>query len=1410
MAIVSDVEIRLRADIARLQQDLTRARQQVSGFTSDIKNTLKGMFAGFTIGTIVSQVVGAQREFEKLRASLVTVTGSSAAAGKAFEAIQKFAAATPYSVQEVTEGFLKLRNLGLTPSERALMSYGNTASAMGKSLNQLVEAVADAATGEFERLKEFGIKTKQNGDQVSLTFQGVTKTIGNNAAEIEAYLMAIGEVEFAGGMARQADTLDGDLSALADTWKSTLDAFSQAGFGDVVRGSVQALTGALSDLGAMFKAIRGEAKDTGDTVEEIGPVHKLLTTIFEALTVVGVNVAYVFKTIGKDIGAFAAQAVTLFNGGFKGLVDGTTMKAVQEIGKARVEEAKRERAEVDATSERILQAAAKNQAARAKEAEDRKKGVADALAQYKIQAEGQKGLTDAQKKAADAAAKEAARRLQAYKEMQAAADQLVAETAREAAGLEPLNEAQKHNAELTEKLALGKIKLTAAQEKSLRASYAEAERNLAAVESQKRYVEAMEEREKAEREIADTRARVIASAREEAEANERLLQTFGMSVVAIEEMELARLEEQLAQRSSLALTLDEIEQLEELITLKKRSVASIAKREELEQLRSFWTSIDETARDTFRSIADGGKDLGQRLKDTLKNTFFDWLYQQTLRKWIINIDTQVSGSGAVSGLVGASGSTNGILNTVLGGASGGGGSILGTVGNLYSALSGGMTLGGGLGTGFIGSLAGGLNGAGVGSGLTSALGLQMGNSIAGVVGPAVSGAISSGLGALAAAAPWVAGAVSLFTVAKKAFGHGPKEYTGNSTLSGWITGNGTLDANMFAEWTKKGGWFSSSKKGSDRMSVDAELAAGLLSTYNTIKTSTMDYAKALGLNADFIATRAQDLNIALGKDEKANQEAITKFFSDAADNVAREVLPSMALFQKEGETAAQTLQRMATNAAGVEQVFAMFGTTMDAVLGPVGNASMLARERLVDLAGGVQNLATMASYFYQNIFTEADRVRAVQGPLQDALESLGYASLKTTEEYKAAVMGLMESGALATEEGAKQYAGLLALAPQFKMVADYLAQVEEAAATAAAAKLAKDEEALTAARERAAQALADVETSLNGMVDETLSALSRAVQAQKDRVTTAYQDAMRGLEASIKTVNGAIERTGALSKALRGAVQADPGNSAMRGQVARAEITAALAIARASGVLPTAESLADALAAVGADNSDDFATLQDYQRAVARTNAELEALGGLTDKELSAAEKQLKALEDQKSITEAAYQAELQRLDAIVTTAQAQVDEARGIRTDIMSVEAAVAALGAALGALKAAPTSTNPNGQMPGTVEDLYRQVLGRAPDAAGLDFWKKAFGDVVDELEYLEFVKSAKAEITNAPPVVATSSGTMSSSSAMVAELQTLNRRMESMEANMANTANNTGQFAAQFSQVSNNGNALAVETF
>jgi len=180
--------------------------------------------------------------------SLKTMTGGVDQATAAWAKLEGFAAKTPYSLAEAVQGFTKLKALGLDPSEAAMTSFGNTASAMGKSLSQMIEAVADASTSEFERLKEFGIKAKQNGDQVSLTFQGVTTTIGNNAAEITRYLQQIGDVNFAGAMEERAKTLDGVLSNLADNFDALLRTINKGGFGSAVTNDVKTLNAALQGL----------------------------------------------------------------------------------------------------------------------------------------------------------------------------------------------------------------------------------------------------------------------------------------------------------------------------------------------------------------------------------------------------------------------------------------------------------------------------------------------------------------------------------------------------------------------------------------------------------------------------------------------------------------------------------------------------------------------------------------------------------------------------------------------------------------------------------------------------------------------------------------------------------------------------------------------------------------------------------------------------------------------------------------------------------------------------------------------------------------------------------------------------------------------------------------------------------
>ncbi|CAP00397.1 hypothetical protein; putative tail component of prophage [Acinetobacter baumannii SDF] len=246
-------------------------KNSIANITSAISSMKVAWGAGgaavsIASGLMASKLVAVQREFDVLNAGLITATKSSKDAKIAFDALSQFAKETPYGLSQAVEAFNKLVNLGLTPSEQALMSYGNTASAMGKDLMQLIEAVADASTFEFERLKEFGIKSKQEGDKVKFTFQGVTTEVKKNASDIEQYLIKLGENHFAGAMSERMSTLDGDIAGLENSWNSLWLSVSQSGVGDLIRVGIQNAKTSIDDLtdlvksGAIETALMGMGK----------------------------------------------------------------------------------------------------------------------------------------------------------------------------------------------------------------------------------------------------------------------------------------------------------------------------------------------------------------------------------------------------------------------------------------------------------------------------------------------------------------------------------------------------------------------------------------------------------------------------------------------------------------------------------------------------------------------------------------------------------------------------------------------------------------------------------------------------------------------------------------------------------------------------------------------------------------------------------------------------------------------------------------------------------------------------------------------------------------------------------------------------------------------------------------------
>ena len=185
-------------------------------------------------------------------------------------------------------------------------------------------------------------------------------------------------------------------------------------------------------------------------------------------------------------------------------------------------------------------------------------------------------------------------------------------------------------------------------------------------------------------------------------------------------------------------------------------------------------------------------------------------------------------------------------------------------------------------------------------------------------------------------------------------------------------------------------------------------------------------------------------------------------------------------------------------------------------------------------------------------------------------------------------------------------------------------------------------------------------------VDLAMDAVISSVIRERDAVTAAYEDSARAITDSLNQVI-------ALSRLLKASGVRDMS----RGE-AQAQLSSALAIARAGGGLPTAESLRPALDALSRPSEGLFSSFVDYQRDFIRTANDIAELSSIADEQIGATENQLDTLQ-------IGYENELARLDELLFSAQSQVDLLSGISESNLSIAESMAALSTAIGAAEAA-----------------------------------------------------------------------------------------------------------------------------
>lgn len=939
-----------------------------------------------------------------------------------------------------------------------------------------------------------------------------------------------------------------------------------------------------------------------------------------------------------------------------------------------------------------------------------------------------------------------------------------------------LTDAEKFGIKITADMDAAKGKLSATQRAALEVSLKDlgalADRvdlqergdkaDLAAAQARGKYMESLREG--------------LDKLKEEVQAQADHNAQLGLGAVAIAEMEAARLQEQASILDGIAIKnmdrkLDQAEYdaikakaaaLRELAGLKVQGAIKEQGIEAAKAVNDEWKRglerTDDFARDMFMTWATDGGNAAQKIGDALKSALLSAIYEATLKPLVFNIYSSLTGGGGGGNL----------LNTAMSAYSGKG--MLGSVGS---------TVGGWLGFG--GSSAAAATTAGVVPGGTGVLGAVGNNASAYVAGTGAAGG-SGALGASFAGVPVVGWIAAGMAASANAFDKGYKWDTKNTwadpnmTLTDGLLkrlgvsdkGAAILSGSALSDMilrklgiiggeSRAGGQYGYSFDGQTAVNArrgTSVAASGVGATFlegpnggdpaaqvvkagiDATVSGIDELLKRIGSKARLVGFQAgyesskegrggvftggtlstgqtfgesgkgDNYNGTLYEKTSSQSPNSTDVVTNATTDWMQATVQALQAVSDGPKVIADMLKGVNAEALSAEEVTKLldgidvvvtrinnFRTAVESLpFEALKNLSFDAADGLIAAAGGLDVLGTNLASYYDNFYSAEEKRAQTVKNINAALAGTGFdAATATRADFRKLVD---KSMADTSESGLKLTATLLSVNGAFASITD--------------------------AADNAATAVSDAAKALQDAASTALDGLQRAVGADKDRLTAAYEMQASDISAQIDKVSTSVGKLQALSgtlKATLDGLRISGADGAYR-QSAQAQISAALASARAGGALPLDGQLDNALRTVSQPSEQLFASFEDYARDFYRTANDIAALSDITGTQLSAEQLTQQLLESQLETLKTGFDKDIKRLDGILDTAKLQLDALNGIDTSIKSVADALAAFNGVAGTPKPASSTGGAPAGTGGVV--VGGGVATSAPAEAGGGFWE------------------------------------------------------------------------------------------
>ena len=238
---------------------------------------------------------------------------------------------------------------------------------------------------------------------------------------------------------------------------------------------------------------------------------------------------------------------------------------------------------------------------------------------------------------------------------------------------------------------------------------------------------------------------------------------------------------------------------------------------------------------------------------------------------------------------------------------------------------------------------------------------------------------------------------------------------------------------------QKGGTFRSDKRWTDTYDVSSDIDKELDSAFRKTVAKLQDMGKTLGVETSKSIdgfTHEFSLQLSDNGDMSKAGEKLAAEIGRAADELVAKMVPNIDEFARLGESASQTFSRLNQEVAATDAILLAMGKNAAEAFGGVGLASIAAREHLIDLAGGLESLASKTQSFYANFYTGEEQMalaaKQAQKVLTEGFAEIGQSIPATREAFRA----LVESQDLSAESGRKLWNSLLDLQDEFDAVAD--------------------------------------------------------------------------------------------------------------------------------------------------------------------------------------------------------------------------------------------------------------------------------------------------------------------------------------------------------------------------------------